>query len=117
LEPSRLPEDVETRIREFLQNCEGYKLEKHPGSDVEWGFQLVGESKNRGEIRGTTEVFQPKNRTDYVSVTQFELENDMVDMLSQLSEESQAQLYFELMTEVYRSVCNITMSARTSREE
>ena len=70
LVPSRLPEDIGTRIREFLQNCEGYKLEKHPGSDVEWGFQLVGESETRGEIKGTTEVFQPKNRTDYIAVTQ-----------------------------------------------
>ena len=34
----------------------------------------------------------------------------MVDMLSQLSEESQAQLHFELMTEVYRSDCNITIN-------
>lgn len=56
------------------------------------------------------EVYQPKGRTDYVALTQkVELEDIMVDMLGQLSEASLAQLYFELMTETYRSDCNITI--------
>lgn len=107
----QLPKDIETQVQEFLQSYEGYKLEKHLGSDIEWGFQIIGQPKTRGEIRGTTEVYQPKNRTDYIAVTQkFELEETMVTMLGQLSEASEAQLYFELMTEVYRSDCQITIN-------
>jgi len=106
----RLPDDIETQVQELLGTFDGYKVQKHPGESVEWGFQLVGEPEKRGEIKGIMEVYQPKGRTDYVALTQkVELEDSMVDMLGQLSEASLAQLYFELMTETYRSNCDITI--------
>jgi len=98
----RLPESIKAQVKEWLQSFEGYKVEEHSGADVEWGFTLTSIDGRK------TEIYQMLDRVDYFVVSQkWDLEATMKNALALLIDSAQAQLYFELRTEQFRSECDI----------